>query len=600
MAARPLPPPDPDPTHKKTDLTGTAKTSRKQPLLDVIRSAFKGPARLEHLQAISKKPWLRVAGIALAVFLLLLVALPFLINVNSFRPKIESEASRALGRRVTIGNLSLSILSGSVRAEDIAIADDPGFSQSPFVSAKSLKVGVELMPLIFSRQINVTDITLEAPQIALLKTTRGKWNFSSIGGASAQTASDSAKPAGSAPSNFSIAEVNVKHGKLSVGTAGSSIKPVVYDNVNVSVENFSFASQFPFKMTAHLPGSGNVDISGQAGPIKAEDAAKTAFSSAVKVNSMNIRSLGLIDPASGIAGLVNFDGTLNSDGRRAKAIGLFTGKQLTFSPKGTPAPKTVTIRHTVDFDLDNQSGSISQGDVTIGSAQAHLTGTFQSQEQSEIVHLKLNAPNMPVDELEVMLPAMGVVLPSGSQLKGGTLSAELAIAGPLDKLVITGPVRLSNSKLANFDLGSKLGALSAFAGKSGSSPDTTIQNASLDAHVAPEGTKADNINLNVPAIGVITGAGTVSPAGALSFKMLADLHGGMVGGLSKVAGASSGKGGIPFAIEGTTSSPKFIPDVGGVVGGLAKDQLSNIAKGQVPGAKDVSKGLGGLLGKKNK
>jgi len=205
-----------------------------------------------------------------------------------------------------------------------------------------------------------------------------------------------------------------------------------------------------------------------------------------------------------------------------------------------------------------------------------------------------------VDELEAMLPAMGVVLPSGSQLKGGTLSAELGITGPLDKLVITGPVRLANTQLANFDLGSKLGALAAFAGKSVSNPNTSIQNASLDARVAPEGTKADNINLDVPAIGVITGGGTVSPEGALAFKMLADLHGGMVGGLSKVATAGSGKGGIPFAIEGTTSSPKFIPDVGGVVGGLAAGALGDVAKGQIPGANvnNLTNSLGGLLGKK--
>jgi AsmA protein len=203
-----------------------------------------------------------------------------------------------------------------------------------------------------------------------------------------------------------------------------------------------------------------------------------------------------------------------------------------------------------------------------------------------------------VDELEAMLPSMGVVLPSGSQLKGGTLSAELAIVGPLDKLVITGPVRLANTKLANFDLGSKLGSLAAFAGKSVSNPDTSIQNASLNAQVAPEGTKVDKINLTLPAIGVITGAGTVSPAGALAFKMVADLHGGLVGGLSKVAGEGSGNGGIPFAIEGTTSNPKFIPDVGGVVGGLAKGELGNVAKGQIPGSKNVTKGLGGILGKK--
>ena len=131
-----------------------------------------------------KKHWLRVTLIAFAVFVLILIALPFLINVNSFRPKIESEASSALGRQVTIGNLSLSILSGHVEADNIAIADDPAFSKSPFVTAQSLKIGVELMPLIFSRKVRVTEIVLEQPQITLLKAANGTWNFSSLGGPS--------------------------------------------------------------------------------------------------------------------------------------------------------------------------------------------------------------------------------------------------------------------------------------------------------------------------------------------------------------------------------------------------------------------------------
>ena len=541
---------------------------------------------------------LKIAGVVVACLLLALIALPFLINVNRFRPKVESEASAALGRQITVGNLSLSILSGSVGAENIAIADDPAFSKLPFVTAKSLKVGVELLPLIFSKQLNVTDITLDAPEITLLKAANGKWNFSSIGGASAQKAPEPAKSGGSAPTNFSIAKLNVNHGKLSVGKANPSTKPVVYDNVNISLKNFSFTSEFPFQLTAQLPRSGDVNISGKAGPINAEDAAKTPLATAVKVNNMSIGALGVIDPASGIAGLANLDGTLASDGNRAKAVGLLTAKQLKLSPKGTPAPKTVSIKHAVDVDLDKQSGTISQGDVAIGSAQAHVTGTFHTQGEAQVVNLKLNAPNMPVDELEAMLPSMGVVLPSGSQLKGGTLSAELSIAGPVDKLVITGPVRLANTQLANFDLGSKLGALSAFAGKSVSNPNTSVQNASLNARVSPEGTTADNVNLMVPEIGVITGAGTISPQGALAFKMVADLHGGMVGGLSKVAGARSGQGGIPFAIEGTTSNPKFVPEVGGAVAGLAKGELGNVAKGQVPGASNVTKGLGGVLGRK--
>src|SRR5262249_58962677 len=131
--------------------------------------------------------------------------------------------------------------------------------------------------------------------------------------------------------------------------------------------------------------------------------------------------------------------------------------------------------------------------------------------------------------------------------------------------------------------GADRGVVGACAGMSGLRRDDSFQNASLNARVAPEGTKADNINVNVPAIGVITGAGTVSPEGALAFKMIADLHGGVVGGLSKVAGAGSGGGGIPFAIEGTTSNPEFIPAVGGGGAGAAKDQICNRAKGEGPG-----------------
>ncbi|MFI5110376.1 MAG: hypothetical protein ACHP78_16255, partial [Terriglobales bacterium] len=473
-----------------------------------------------------------------------------------------------------------------------AIADDPAFSKTPFVTAKSLKVGVELIPLIFSKQLNVTGITLVQPEITLLKAANGTWNYSSLGGAAAKKAAEKSNNA--APTNFSVAKLEITNGKLIVGKVNSSKMRQVYDKVNIAVSNFSLTSQFPFELTAQLPGGGDAKISGKAGPIPAADAAKTPFEAAVKVNDMDIAASGFIDPASGIAGLANFDGTLNSNGSRAEAVGTFTGNKLKFSPKGTPAPKAVVIKHAVDVDLDKQSGTLTQGDVEIGKAVAHLTGTFRTEGETQVLNMKLNAPNMPVDELQVMLPALGIVLPSGSQMKGGTLSAELEITGPVDKLVITGPVRLADTKLTKFDLGSKLGALSAFAGKSVSSPDTTVQNASLNARVAIEGTRADNINLNVPAIGVITGAGTVSPGGELNFKMLADLHGGMVGGVTQMAAMGSGKNGIPFAIEGTASSPKFIPDVKGMVGGA----LQGVLSGKTPVKGIDMNALGGLFGKK--
>jgi len=544
----------------------------------------------------------RIAGIAVAVFLVLLIALPFLINVNSFRPKIESEATNALGRQVKLGDLSLSILSGSVAVEDISIADDPAFGKSSFITAQSLKVGVELMPLIFSKQLNVTGIVLNEPQITLLKAANGTWNFSSLGGTGAQKAPQPEKSAASKPQNFSVAKLEINNGRLSVGNANSAAKPHIYDKLNVDVTDFSFVSQFPFKLTAGLPGGGTADVSGKAGPISQQDAAKTPLEASLKVNKMDLANSGFVDATSGIGGLANFEGTLTSNGSQAKAVGQITCDKLKLSPKGSPAPKAIKVKYAANFDLDRQAGTITQGDVAIGKALARLTGGFQSQGETQVVNLRLNAPDMPVEELEAMLPALGVVLPSGSTLQGGTLSAELGITGPVDKLVITGPVRLANTKLAGFDLGSKLGALSAFTGRAASSRDTSIQNASLNARVAPEGTRADAINLTVPAIGVITGGGTISPAGALDFKMLANLQGGMAGGLTQKAGLGGGKGdGIPFSITGTTSNPSFIPNMAGVAGSVAQGAVGTALSGKTgvtKGATEATGALGGFLGKK--
>src|ERR1700739_3719356 len=98
-------------------------------------------------------------SILVAVFVLLLLVVllvPLFVNANTFRPTLETQLSAALGRKVTLGNLSFSIFSGSLVADNISIADDPVFSSKPFIEAKSLHIGVETGPLIFHRQLIVT------------------------------------------------------------------------------------------------------------------------------------------------------------------------------------------------------------------------------------------------------------------------------------------------------------------------------------------------------------------------------------------------------------------------------------------------------------
>ena len=200
----------------------------------------------------------KFVGIAVAVLLLVVVALPFLIDANQFRPRLESALSEALVRQVKLGNIQVSILRGGITADDLSIADHPAFSQSPFVRAKSLHVAVELMPLIFSRKLNVTALTIDQPEITLLQTASGDWNVSSLG-------AKSKAPASSAGSDLdlSVKLVKLTGGRFSVGQSGGKSKPLVLENVGLELRDFSSTSVFPFSFSAKVVGGGQIALDGK-------------------------------------------------------------------------------------------------------------------------------------------------------------------------------------------------------------------------------------------------------------------------------------------------------------------------------------------------
>ncbi len=542
-----------------------------------------------------------VLGLA-GLLVVIAVVLPLVIDANTFKPQIESAAEKALGRKVTLGNIRLAVFSGGVAVDNISVAEDPDFGATPFLTAKSVSIGVELLPLIFSRQIRVTGVTIDQPQLQLLHTPSGKWNFSSLGGAaktSPAPAPPAARPAPAAASpNISVQKLSIKDGKLIAGETNDS-KRHQYDHAELTASNLSYGSQFPFEFSAAAPGNGTIKLTGKAGPLNPSDAAATPLQATLEIRSLDLTSTGFIDPASGISGVLDFAGTIASNGQRASSQGKITAAKLKLVPGGAPAGQPVQVDYDLDYNLKPRSGSLKQGDVHIGKALAHLTGTFNNAGKTPAIAMKLAGANMPAADLESVLPAVGITLPSGASLKQGLMNLDLTITGPLDKLVTTGPARLENARLAGFDLGGKLGTLSSFAGVPKTS-DTLIETFGSDLRVAPEGIRAENVNLVVPAIGSITGNGTISASQALDFKMLARLNpsnspaGKIIGQLSNLGGPN---GGIPFRIQGTTSQPQFLPDVGAITQNLGKNAGGKPAA-TPENLQNLGRALGGLFGRK--
>jgi AsmA protein len=535
------------------------------------------------------KKKLLIAGASVVGLLVVSVlGLALLFDANQFKPQLEQTMGEALGRKVTMGRIKIAPFSGGVAVKDLAVADDAAFSAAPFVTTRDVTVGVDLLPLIFLRSLRVQAIRLQNPEVVLLRSASGQWNFSGLGGA----ASTSSTGFGTAMS-VSVNKITVDKGRILVRIARAGGKERVYENVNLEVNNLSLTSQFPFRVTATTPGGGTVALDGRAGPINASDAANTPFQATADIAHLDVKSTGFIDPASGLSALVDFRGTLVSDGSQLTSKGRARATSVQLVPAGLPTSVPIEVDYESEYIRKPQTGVV-KGDVHIGKAVAYLTGNYNAAGEAIAVRMKLKGENMPAPDLEATLPAIGMRLPLGASLKRGTMDLNLAINGPADRLVIAGPVHASEMLVTGFDAAGKLGALSSLGGLSGSprSGDTLIKTLDVTVSVAPSGIQATNVNVAIPTIGNLTGGGTISARGDLDFAMRAKLADSrFVGEVSRIFSLRQPAAGIPFRITGTTANPVFVPDVGRAAGDLVASPNT---------AQKAVDALGGLFGVKKR
>jgi AsmA protein len=559
---------------------------------------------------------LRIVLIVGAVLILIILIGPYLIPVNEFRPTIEEKASQALGRKVELGKLSLSVIGGSLFAESISVGDDPNFSASPFLTAKSLKVGVEIFPLVFSRSLKVTGITIENPDVTLLHDANGRWNYSTLGGAGAKSAQKPAAGASTTPADLSVDKFTLKDGRITIGST-NSLKRSTYDHLNIVASHFSMASKFPVTVSADLPGGGKFNLDGTAGPIDQQDASLTPLDAKMNVSGLDIAATGFLDPSAGLAGLVDLEAALSSQNGEVETKGTVKLSKALLVAGGSPAGVPVTVDFDTKYDVRKNTGILNPSTLKIGSAAAHLHGAYETGGEATVVNIKLDAKDMPAKDLEAFLPALGIHLPNGASLTAGTLDTDMTLAGPTNKLVTTGSVGFFNGKLTGFDLGSMMSGVGSLAGiKSGK--DLEIEKLTTNLRMAPDGLKADDLVALLPSVGNLNGAGTVDSKNNLDFKMAATLTSALgdaaspVSSVGGVVGKATGGGGgcksgttVPFQIQGTTANPKFIPDVGGLAAGMFKSQAGCVGSVGKSAAKDVAKApvgaaksVGGLFKKK--
>lgn len=540
-----------------------------------------------------KRSWVVLAAVV-GVLLIGFFTVQHLLDADTYRGRIEAALADSLGRDVQLGHLSFSLFTGSLVAETPSIADDPAFSTQPFLTAANVHIGVETGALLFGHELHITGFTINQPKITMLRAANGTWNYSSIG-REGKRKSPTAQTNSLMP-NLKVGKIEVSNGTVTLGTLPQS-NSRVYTNLDITAQNFSFTSAFPFTVSGSLPAGGTLQLSGSAGPVNSQDASLTPVNAQISLKHADLIAAGFATPEQGVSGIADLDAKVVSNGQTAQANGKLHLTQLKLAKNGSPSPIPMDAQFALDQNLQALSGKLDSATLQIGKASVAINGTYQTNGNTTTLQTKVDGQDMPIDELVAFLPSLGVQLPSGARLHGGTLTATLSIDGPTAAPVISGPVRITNTQLAGFDLGQKLSSIQALTGaKTGST--TTIQALSTNLHYGPDGTRTNDLNAVVAGLGSASGAGSISPGGGLNYELLIKLNTSGAGGIATQAmsllpGAfgsavsQSTKNGIPVTVGGTTSNPTFVPNFSRIAGSALQPKNSP--------SDALGKALGGLL-----
>lgn len=172
-------------------------------------------------------------GAVMLLVILLMVALPFLIDLNTYQDRYRPLIEEALNRKVELKDIRLTLWPRiGARIGGFVVQDDPAFRTGPFASLSSLDVGVKLLPLLGGK-VEVEDITLRDPVITVLKNAQGQLNVSTIG-ASPQAPTpkpEVPRPPARSPLEslalFAVDKVSIEGGKLTYRDE-STPKPTEY------------------------------------------------------------------------------------------------------------------------------------------------------------------------------------------------------------------------------------------------------------------------------------------------------------------------------------------------------------------------------------
>jgi AsmA protein len=416
-----------------------------------------------------------VLGTLIAVVIAAVGIFAATFNVNRYRPTIQSELQNRLGRPVTVGEMHLGVFPPRFRVQDLAIADDSRFSpDAPFVKAQELDVSVKLLPLIH-KKVEINSLSLQRPSVNLIKNQSGVWNFASLGHPEQTSSGQPAEPtqprsqgnpaiqrpsnepmpsqkpadgqpAASAERQFSVGELTIQDGQISLLDQAKSKTPSLYDHIDVTLNNFAPNRPFTIDAAVHMVGAGaqEIRLQGEGGPLVQEEPIKTSFHGDLDIQQVGVSDLSkfLNSPAlNGTDGILTGKTKISNDSGKVTAQGetnVQNGKV-----HGMELGYPISAQYDVTDDLAVDTIAIRKFALKLGSMPLEMSGTVNVKPTPAQVDLNVRATNVSIAEAAKLAAASGVALSQGTVVTGN-VNVNIQARGPADKPALSGTITASN------------------------------------------------------------------------------------------------------------------------------------------------------------
>lgn len=370
----------------------------------------------------TRKKLLIGAGGVLGLVIVALLLVPSFVDLNGRKAEIVSEVKKATGRDLVIeGPISLSILpTPKVSAAGITLSNLPGAKSPHMVEVRSVTVRPSLFALLAGR-IELSEVVLDQPRIALEVTADGKPNWEFAPAPSQPAASKAAASKSGTAGSFSLGALVIRDGTLSFVDATQGLS-VMAEKANLSASIGSLDG--PYRVAGNVTVNGTplgFDVGLDA---KGSDGYPSHLTFSTADGKLSFAGkLSELGPSGRLTGSANVS---------ASSLSGFTATLLGMAgQKAPPLPPLLAGKFSFDGGVDLSQAGFAAKDFKIALGSDSGSGSLAiTLKPALAVESRLTIPKLDLDAWLAALsqPAASAAPAGGTAKAGGSAAASPAPA----------------------------------------------------------------------------------------------------------------------------------------------------------------------------